>query len=124
GVRGAASPRDRIPPPGEGVDIESEGISADGAGGAWRAEQNRDNPREALAPNAPAGFEDQLFPANREGIFGRPCNLGHHDGDGALSDLREGTFIAGIGIEHSRSADSHMIERIDPIRAHSDWIDR
>ncbi len=119
-----ASIPDGIPRPAESVDIEPERIFADQPGRVRGAEHNGGSPREALALDVRACFEDPFFPANLESIFGCSHNLGHHDCDAAPSDFREGTFTAGIIVKHLGSAGGHVIEGIDPICAHNDGIDR
>jgi len=94
---------DRIPPPREPINIEPERIFADQPRHDRGAEHNRDGSHEALSLDGRAGFKDPFLPANLENIFGYSLNLGHGDRDGAASDFREGTFIASIRIERSRS---------------------
>src|SRR5262249_37837929 len=113
-----------VVPPSEPVDIDPKRIFRDHPERVRRPEYNADSTDEALAFDHRAGFQDPFFPPNLEGIFGGPHDLGHCDRGGAPSDFREGTFITGIIIEHLGSAGSHMIERVEPICAHNDRIDR
>src|SRR5229473_573981 len=110
-------------PPGEPVDIEPERIFAHQLRRVRGADHNGDGTREALVLDGRAGFEDPFLPTNLESIFGCSHNLGHHNRDGAPSDFRKGAFIAGKGIERSRSPGSHVTEGIDPICSYNDWID-